>query len=93
MKTWGSFFIANFSAGSKYWDEEDELKKGGIFLFDIDKELHKDSNKLQEDLKNFFDTLLIKDTKSKYWVNKSIDNGINFRFVNENHFSISLISL
>ena len=40
--------------------------------------------------KNYFDTLLVKDSKSKYWVNKSIENGINFRFVNDDHFSISL---
>ena len=52
-KSGRTFFIANFSTGSKYWDEEEELKKEGIFLFDIDKELHKDSDKLQKDLKIF----------------------------------------
>tara|TARA_B100000963_G_scaffold351047_1_gene362087 strand:+ start:1572 stop:3641 length:2070 start_codon:yes stop_codon:yes gene_type:complete len=55
-KSGRTFFIANFSAGSKYWDEEEELKKAEIFLFDIDKELHKDNKKLELDLANFFDS-------------------------------------
>ena len=40
--------------------------------------------------KNYFDTLLIKSSKAKYWVDKSILNGINFRLIDHNHFSISL---
>ena len=56
-KSGRTYFVANFSSGSKYWDEEEDLKKNGIFLFDIDKELHKDKRKLQLDLKNFFDSL------------------------------------
>ena len=40
--------------------------------------------------KNYFDTLLIQSNKAKYWVEKSIKNGNNFRFFNENHFTLSL---
>jgi hypothetical protein len=54
-KTGRTFFVANFSPASKYWDEEEDLKKNGIFLFDIDKELHRDSKKLQADITNYFE--------------------------------------
>ena len=40
--------------------------------------------------KKYFDTLLIKNSHAKYWVNKSIEQGINFRLVDENYFSLSL---
>ena len=41
--------------------------------------------------KDYFDTLLIKDTnKADYWYKKSVDSGNNFRFVDNNLFSISL---
>ena len=40
--------------------------------------------------KKFFDTILVKNEQAKYWVEKSIKDGINFRFVNDRHFSISL---
>ena len=41
--------------------------------------------------KDYFDTLLIKDTnKADYWYKKSVDRGNNFRFVDNNLFSISL---
>ena len=41
--------------------------------------------------KKYFDTLLIKSTgKAKFWFNKSVENGINFRLVDENLFSLSL---
>ena len=72
---------------------------GPTRLKNIAEDIHYKSRYLKKSLeilnfevksKNYFDTLLIKDTKSKYWVNKSIDNGINFRFVNDDHFSISL---
>ena len=56
-KSGRTIFVANFSTGSKYWDEEEDLKKDGIFLFDIDKELHKDNKKLQADITNFFDSM------------------------------------
>ncbi len=48
------FFVANFSTASKYWDEEEELKKDQIYLFNIDKEAHKDQKILQRDINNFF---------------------------------------
>ena len=56
-KSGRTIFVANFSTGSKYWDEEEDLKKDGVFLFDIDKELHKDNKKLQADITNFFDSI------------------------------------
>ena len=40
--------------------------------------------------KNYFDTLRIKTPEAKYWVNKSIEQGINFRLVDENNFTLSL---
>ena len=41
--------------------------------------------------KYFFDTLLVEDlNNSKFWCDKSIDEGINFRFVDKDLFSISL---
>ncbi len=41
--------------------------------------------------KKFFDTLMIKtDNNSKYWVNKSIKNNINFRLIDDDLFSLSL---
>ncbi len=40
--------------------------------------------------KNYFDTLLIKTSKAKYWVNKSIEQGINFRLVDDKNFTLSL---
>ena len=57
-KTGNIFFVANFSAESKYWDEEEELKKDGIYIIDIDKELHKDLSKLHKYLN---DTLKAKE--------------------------------
>ena len=57
-KTGNVFFVANFSAESKYWDEEEELKKDGIYIIDIDKELHKDLSKLHKYLN---DTLKAKE--------------------------------
>jgi len=72
---------------------------GPTRLKNIAEDIHYKSRYLKKSLEilnfevksiNYFDTLLIKDTKSKYWVNKSTDNGINFRFVNDDHFSISL---
>ncbi len=39
--------------------------------------------------KTYFDTLVIEDNKAEYWFNKSISNGINFRFIDNNHFSIT----
>ena len=41
-------------------------------------------------LKNYFDTLLIKTPEAKYWVNKSIEQGINFRLVDNETFTLSL---
>ena len=40
--------------------------------------------------KNYFDTLLIKTPEAKYWVNKSIEQGINFRLVDNETFTLSL---
>ena len=40
--------------------------------------------------KTYFDTLLIKTSQSKYWVDKSIKHGINFRFIDDNYLTISL---
>tara|TARA_B100000282_G_C31725051_1_gene487943 strand:- start:141 stop:2087 length:1947 start_codon:yes stop_codon:yes gene_type:complete len=40
--------------------------------------------------KNYFDTLLIKTSEAKYWVNKSIEQGINFRLVDKETFTLSL---
>ncbi len=40
--------------------------------------------------KNYFDTLLIKTSKAKYWVNKSIEQGINFRLIDDKNFTLSL---
>ena len=40
--------------------------------------------------KKYFDTLLIKSTQAKYWVEKSINQGNNFRLFDKNHFTISL---
>ena len=40
--------------------------------------------------KNYFDTLLIKTSEAKYWVNKSIEQGINFRLVDKETFTMSL---
>ena len=41
--------------------------------------------------KKYFDTLLIDSSgKAKYWFDKSVEKGINFRFVNDNLFSLSL---
>ncbi len=39
--------------------------------------------------KTYFDTLLIENNKAEYWFNKSISEGINFRFIDNNHFSIT----
>ncbi len=49
-----TFFVANFSDSSAYWAQEEELKKDKVFLFDIDKEAHKDKKILQDDLEKFF---------------------------------------
>ena len=39
----------------------------------------------------FFDTLVIKTlNNSKYWVKKSIENNINFRFIDNDNFSLTL---
>ncbi len=40
--------------------------------------------------KNYFDTLIIKTPEAKYWVNKSIEQGVNFRLVDKNTFTLSL---
>ena len=40
--------------------------------------------------KFYFDTLLIESKKSKIWFEKSVKNGINFRYVDKNYFTISL---
>ena len=56
-KSGRTIFVANFSTGSNYWDEEEDLKKDGVFLFDIDIELHEDNKKLQADITNFFDSI------------------------------------
>ncbi len=41
--------------------------------------------------KKFFDTILINSpNKAKYWFDKSVSNGINFRFIDNNYFSISI---
>ncbi len=40
--------------------------------------------------KKYFDTILIKDNDAKYWMDKSIKEGINFRLIDKNHFSLSL---
>ena len=42
--------------------------------------------------KKYFDTLLIETSngKAKFWFNKSVEQGINFRLVNDNLFSLSL---
>tara|TARA_Y100001970_G_scaffold57546_1_gene72907 strand:- start:420 stop:3275 length:2856 start_codon:yes stop_codon:yes gene_type:complete len=40
--------------------------------------------------KFYFDTLLIESKKSKLWFEKSVKNGINFRYVDKNYFTISL---
>ena len=41
--------------------------------------------------KRYFDTLLIKATgEAKFWFEKSVEKGINFRFVDDNFFSLSL---
>ena len=40
--------------------------------------------------KKYFDTLLIKTPEAKYWVNKSIEQGINFRLVDNETFTLSL---
>jgi len=41
--------------------------------------------------KKYFDTLLVDSSgKAKYWFDKSVQKGINFRFVNDNLFSLSL---
>jgi glycine dehydrogenase len=41
--------------------------------------------------KKYFDTLLIETTnKSKFWFNKSVEQGINFRLVDKNLFTLSL---
>ena len=56
-KSGRTIFVANFSTGSNYWDEEEDLKKDGVFLFDIDIELQEDNKKLQADITNFFDSI------------------------------------
>ena len=41
--------------------------------------------------KKYFDTLLIESpSKAKFWYKKSVEQGINFRFINDNIFGISL---
>ncbi len=40
--------------------------------------------------KKYFDTLLIRSKHSKYWFDKSVKNGINFRLVDQDNFTISL---
>ena len=41
--------------------------------------------------KKYFDTLLIESKgKAKFWFDKSVEQGINFRLVNNNLFSLSL---
>jgi len=41
--------------------------------------------------KKYFDTLLIKTTgRAKFWFDKSVERGINFRLVDDNLFSLSL---
>ena len=41
--------------------------------------------------KSYFDTLIIEDSKNAgFWFKKSVDNGINFRLIDENRFTISL---
>tara|TARA_A100001011_G_scaffold398841_1_gene504758 strand:+ start:2753 stop:5605 length:2853 start_codon:yes stop_codon:yes gene_type:complete len=40
--------------------------------------------------RNYFDTLSIKTPEAKYWVNKSIEQGNNFRLVDNENFTLSL---
>ena len=40
--------------------------------------------------KKYFDTLLIEDTKTEYWFNKSVQEGINFRLIDKIRFSITI---
>jgi len=38
----------------------------------------------------FFDTLVIQDSKARDWFNKSVEEGINFRLIDEKTFSLSI---
>ena len=48
------FYIANFGESSPVLAQEQELKHQNIYLFNIDKDLHKNQKKLQDDLINYF---------------------------------------
>ena len=73
---------------------------GPTRLFHIASKIHYHTKFLKEGIKtigfeciseNYFDTLLIKTpNKAKYWFDKSVSAGINFRLVNKDLFSISI---
>ena len=48
------FYIANFGESSPVLAQEQELRDQEIYLFNIDKNLHKSQKKLQDDLTNYF---------------------------------------
>ena len=48
-----TFFIANFSSSSDYWEKIKELEEESIYLCDIDKEEHAEKEKLQKHIDNF----------------------------------------
>ena len=54
--------------------------------------LKKSLEKLGHNIKSkkYFDTLVIQDEKAEYWFNKSVKEGINFRLIDKNNFSLSL---
>jgi len=38
----------------------------------------------------YFDTLVVEDEKAEYWFNKSVKEGINFRLINKDNFSLTI---
>ncbi len=54
--------------------------------------LKKSLEKLDYKIKSnkYFDTIVIQDAKARYWFNKSVEEGINFRLINNTTFSITI---